>query len=310
MPTSIRPSPRSWPHQRARAAAFLLLSAALLLPACSRLFAPDPKADDLARRFTAMALDNDFQAARPLMDPEYLKDVTPDQFAGASERFKREKPVAVRRIGYMKKTELGRPEDQTRIFHYLTYQLQFPDLWGVVYVMVFESSGRTTIAGFRYWLIPDSLDRLNAFTLSGKGLVHYLMLFLVAAEPVFIIYCFYLLVRARHIKRLRKWLWGPFILFGVGALYFNWTTGATAVSVLTIKLLGAAFVRSGDYAPWILSVSFPLGAIIFLLDRRVTAVKLSMVMQNPESPEKSDQEKTTPPPAPPPAGREAPPQQP
>jgi LytS/YehU family sensor histidine kinase len=64
-----------------------------------------------------------------------------------------------------------------------------------------------------------------------------------------------------------KWPWALFILFGIGSFAINWTTGEMQLSVLTLRLLGAS-VTGAVYGPWILSVSFPLGALAFLLSRK------------------------------------------
>jgi hypothetical protein len=57
-----------------------------------------------------------------------------------------------------------------------------------------------------------------------------------------------------------------FILFGIGGFAINWTTGETQLSALTVRLLGVS-LAGALYGPWILSVSFPLGALVFLLRR-------------------------------------------
>ena len=64
-----------------------------------------------------------------------------------------------------------------------------------------------------------------------------------------------------------KWPWALFILFGIGSFRINWTTGETQLSALALRLLGAS-VTGTLYGPWILSVSFPLGALAFLFRRK------------------------------------------
>ena len=64
-----------------------------------------------------------------------------------------------------------------------------------------------------------------------------------------------------------RWPWLLFMLFGIGSLSINWTTGETQFSALTLRLF-AASVDQIRYGPWIVSVSFPLGALAFLLLRK------------------------------------------
>lgn len=72
------------------------------------------------------------------------------------------------------------------------------------------------------------------------------------------------LVRLWRAPRSRKWPWALFILLGIGKLMVNWNTGQIAVQLLAIQLFsGSVFqMLTGD---WILAVSLPLGAMIYLL---------------------------------------------
>jgi len=64
----------------------------------------------------------------------------------------------------------------------------------------------------------------------------------------------------------RRWLWAVFALFGVGTFAMNWTTGAVSSNLLYIELLGS-IQRDGLAGPWLISVSFPLAAIVALRKR-------------------------------------------
>jgi hypothetical protein len=48
----------------------------------------------------------------------------------------------------------------------------------------------------------------------------------------------------------------------------NWTTGEAAFIPMHVQLLGAGFGRAGFYGPWIISVSIPFGALVFLSKRK------------------------------------------
>jgi hypothetical protein len=66
----------------------------------------------------------------------------------------------------------------------------------------------------------------------------------------------------------RKWLWLIFIALGLFQFHLNWTTGAWNLQPLSFLLLGAGFTKAAPAAPLILSVAFPLGAILFLARRK------------------------------------------
>ena len=56
-------------------------------------------------------------------------------------------------------------------------------------------------------------------------------------------------------------------MLGLGQLSLNWTTGDLDYRIARVQMLGSAYLKQGLYAPWILSVSVPLGAIVFLIRR-------------------------------------------
>ena len=65
----------------------------------------------------------------------------------------------------------------------------------------------------------------------------------------------------------RKWLWVLFILFGFGKLSVNWATGQWGVMLLAAQLFSASGTAA-FFGPWIVSVSLPVGAVLFLIKRR------------------------------------------
>ena len=91
---------------------------------------------------------------------------------------------------------------------------------------------------------------------------------------------------SRTKMRKRKWLWIiSSSLIGIGKVTMNWSTGKLSLiqetvnatgghsynfDFLSFQLFGAsAFAQ--PYGPWILSVSLPFGAILFLLKRKSLA---------------------------------------
>jgi hypothetical protein len=75
-----------------------------------------------------------------------------------------------------------------------------------------------------------------------------------------------LIVAAKTKMRRRKWLWILFILFGVGKFSVNWTTGQWGIALLVVQLFSVSS-QAEFFGPWIISVSLPIGAILFLLRR-------------------------------------------
>jgi hypothetical protein len=117
--------------------------------------------------------------------------------------------------------------------------------------------------------------------LADKGAKHFLMLAAVIAAPVFSIVVLILCLRT-PMRRRRKVLWAIGIVLGVCKLQLNWTDGAMAFDPVYIGILSAGFMRPGLIGPWVLSVSLPLAAIVFLIMWRRN--RIAPPHRNPVSP--------------------------
>src|SRR5262249_3844824 len=126
--------------------------------------------------------------------------------------------------------------------------------------------GKLLFRGMQFVPRNGSLAAENDFTLSGKGSLHYAVLALAVAVPLFIVYALVLCIRTKFERR--KWLWGIFVLVGLVQFPLNWSTGETEVTPVSFQVLGAGVMKAGPAAPWMLTVSMPVGAIVFLLRRR------------------------------------------
>lgn len=147
----------------------------------------------------------------------------------------------------------------------LSYQIEFPASWYTANIVICTTDGLKELYGFRINKIPASLKEINRFTFEGKGLLPYVMLFVAILIPCFILFTLGLCI---FTKVKYKWLWIIFILLGFGKVTYNWTTGYILFHInFNIQLLGSGIVKSGLYAPWIITFSFPVGAILFLILR-------------------------------------------
>ena len=147
-----------------------------------------------------------------------------------------------------------------------TLQYHFPDRWLLVTVNLSEPSGKPlVISGINVQPISDSLQNINEFKFGGKSIQHYLILFLTAAIPIFVLYAFILAIRTRFPRR--KLLWLLFIACGIGVVSLDWTSGTVNFRPVYFLLLGSTFFKD-MYGPLIISTSIPLGAILFLLKRK------------------------------------------
>jgi hypothetical protein len=147
----------------------------------------------------------------------------------------------------------------------LSYQVELSNGWLVGSVVTVDNGNGRAITSARFNRSPVSLDVLNRFTFEGKKPIHYLFFVLAIVVPVFSVV---VLVMCARSKIRRKWLWIIFILLGFVTFRLNWTTGQMDYALINFQLLGASVFKAGAYAPWIIGVSLPIGAIVFLLKRK------------------------------------------
>ena len=146
----------------------------------------------------------------------------------------------------------------------ITLEYEFSQEWVLAEVTTQKVDGIVTITGVHAKSIPESVESQNGFSLKNKGTSQYVVLFLAVLAPVFTLYALMLCIRTKIEKR--KWLWIIFILVGVGKLTVNWTSGQMYVMPLAFQILSGGAMALG-YAPWMIYVSLPIGAIIFLVYR-------------------------------------------
>ena len=148
----------------------------------------------------------------------------------------------------------------------LTIEYEYSESWLVATVSMRRSNDALTVFGIHVAPHKQSLETENAFSFTGKGWLHYVVICLAIIIPVLVVYAIVMCARTRIAKR--KWLWLLFVAVGVFQLQLNWTTGAWSIQPLYFLLLGAGFSKGGPAAPLILAVAFPLGAVLFLLKRQ------------------------------------------
>jgi hypothetical protein len=149
--------------------------------------------------------------------------------------------------------------------HSLTLEYEYPQTWLLVNISIKRMNGLSTIAAFSVTPIADSLESINKFSLVGKSALQYMILGLALAGPVFCV--FVLIVCLRTKNQHLKWLWAIFILFGVGRLAINWTTRELTFTPMAVHIPCASATAVPAYGPWVVAISLPLGAILFLIKR-------------------------------------------
>lgn len=222
------------------------------------LFLPK-EADQFARTYLAALQGGNFEQSLAYLDPDLARPDSLAKLREASLPFADIQFLSIEVVGSnIQKT----PQGQISL---LTYQIESQNGWILTTIVVNERTGSMKVTGFHWYRIARPLGETNAFTFSGKSPAHFVIFGLAFIMVIFIggttIMC--ILSRIQS-----KWLWIMFIIVGLGQLNLNWTTGEINFNILYIQLFGAGYSKSGIYAPWIFSISIPIGAIAFLFKRK------------------------------------------
>jgi hypothetical protein len=238
----------------------LLAVSLLLIPAgCDRASMmrklTPPEAESAARNYVNLLRQHKFEQIEKNLDPNIEDPATDDKFAQMAAIFPAGEPLSTKVVGL---NVIHGPGATTTS---IVLEYEFPGKWLLANVVTKRTADATSITGFFVNPMSDSLENQNRFMLTGKGAVQYALLLLAVFDPLFCLYAFVMCIRAKIEKW--KWLWLIVTLVGAGALNLNWTTGQASFTLSSIYLLSAA-VNAAPYGPWILHVSLPLGAMLFL----------------------------------------------
>lgn len=211
---------------------------------------------EFSKKYLSLFQSRNFEEISKRLNPQLRTENLSSQLEQVAKFFPPDPPRNVELVG--SHTLKSNDKWQANI----SFQYEFSSSWLIANISLERiGGGELIVNSVNVNPIQDSLENINKFTLKGKGPTHFVFLALIFFLPAFIIFTFIVCLRTRIKKR--KWLWAIFILLGYGQFSLNWTTGAGSVKPIYFQILGAGFMSAGKYAPWILSISFPLGAILF-----------------------------------------------
>lgn len=129
-------------------------------------------------------------------------------------------------------------------------------------VVMDRSGDGFIVIGAHIMPIAAPLEQYYQFHLAGQSGTHYKV---AAAAIILVALNLYALVHCIMMRDLRwKWLWIVFILFGFGAIEFNWTEGTFGFNPLYLAI-PIVRVAQGAYQPLTIGMSLPLGTFMFLI---------------------------------------------
>lgn len=202
----------------------------------------------------------DYAYVKSMLSPEIEAQVTDELLEEMTGYFREGEPLSVKIIGSQVNVFNGQWQGN------FTFEYQFESGWNLANAALKKTDGGYQVVGLNVYQTEASQEELNAFGLSSKSGLQYFVLCLAVLVPLFILFTLIVCVRT-PIDR-KKWLWVIFILLGFGAIQTNWASGAYAFQLLSVRLFGASATATGIAAPWVISASFPLGAIVFWIRRK------------------------------------------
>jgi hypothetical protein len=160
------------------------------------------------------------------------------------------------------KTIFANPECAGNICVYsIMLEYAYPSEHLLFNVVLRKAESQSSIIGMHVRIVPKSVIEASEFKLSNKGTPQYTILLAAILSAIFSLCVLVLCIRSK--VGPQKWLWAAFISIGISRLGVNWATGQIDFQLFAVQVLSVgAFAES--YRPWIISVSLPLGAILFL----------------------------------------------
>jgi hypothetical protein len=198
-------------------------------------------------------------ALRAEMDPAFRDQASDNALTRMTDQLPKGEPDESKLVG----SKFFSRDGQTR--YDITYEYRFAERRMLATATLMTRDGKTAVVGLHAWMITAEQEQAGAFTLTGKGPAQLAMLFLAIVLPLFCLAVFVICVRTPKFRWKRTW--AVFTLVGAMTLRMNWATGDIRLYPLSFQFFSASAFRDG-YNPWVIGISFPLGAVLFLLRRR------------------------------------------
>ncbi len=218
------------------------------------------KESEFAKMYLLKIRERDFGYVNSMLSPELAGQVNDELLTEMAEYFREGEPKSVKIVGSQVNVFNGNWQGN------FTFEYEFVTGWNLANTALRKTDEGFEVIGLNVYQTEKSQSEIHAFSLSSKSILQYVVLFFSAVIPLFVLVS--LVGCLKTPIQSKKWLWVIFVLFGVGAIQVNWTSGLYAVEVLGVYLFGASAVSAGPAAPWVISCSFPLGTIVFWFKRK------------------------------------------
>lgn len=214
-----------------------------------------PPADEaIARECVESLRHGKFDEVKHQLDPEIADSHIDEALSKMAALFPSEDPESLKVVGVNFRRGKGNSATNIKL------EYEFPSKWLLANVAIRRKGDTWSTVDFHLTDLPDSLEKINKFTLVGKSSVQYCVLTLALFTILFSLCAFIVCIRTREVKM--RWLWCLFIFVGVGQYAINWTTGQGTFTPICLHIPAAAATKPFS-EPWLIAISLPLGAILF-----------------------------------------------
>lgn len=229
--------------------------------------APRNASDALVARFVALMRQGDLEPARTLFDADALPKIESKALLLLHHALERLDDPELVFVHHAVEAPDGTGRREAR-----AYQLRDTASSILLILKIRTRDAEPRIDHVEWQPAPLDLRERFPFVLGGVPPLLHLVLAAAIAVPLLTLYALLLCWR----RRPGAWgAWMLFILLGVGRLSVLWLpspfhSSYVRVTPFWIQPFGAGLEKDPSYDPWTLSVSLPLGALVFLASRRWT----------------------------------------
>jgi hypothetical protein len=203
----------------------------------------------------------EISAVIPLFAPESLPEISWEQLEGGIQILGLSDQINSQLIA----VQSGDSADGVPV-HTIIYHLRGPDRALLAIGQVRNTDSGQKLIGLRFNSAPMELSDLFPFVISGISYVHYYMMIGLLLVPALMVYA---TVQCLRRESRIGWAWIPLIMVGVGRATAVWVPGPADERLfsfvpMAITVFGVEIQRAASFEPWQVTVSAPLGAIIYL----------------------------------------------
>jgi hypothetical protein len=252
---------------------------ALALSACSVERSIERLAPDDVKAFVAeterLVMAGDAAGLRAISTPESAAATADETVAQIKALFPPgEAPRETRWLNYAASVAATTNGTSNRIE--VVRQLDFAESSAIFTQRVARTEEGLRLSGLHVTVLTAEQIAAARFTFEGKSAAHYLVFASLVGLPLFSLAAIVAVWRTPRLKR--RVLWTLFCLIGVGSLQFNWATGELSTGLVTqtqagfefnilqVHLLSSSFLKVG-LGPWVATLAFPLGAVLFWIQK-------------------------------------------